>query len=385
MKLAIVSLFFMLYMLSDHFSEVEGAKGSPEKCTNPKMENRMDALEEKVDSVEEMFHAVEQQIAQIGQLSCQNDNTAPTSTVTTTTTPTLYTTTPTEGILMAAGRGYSRYVYLTQSTEVFIPDTGKTCSLPDIPESDTRVGHTLDTLGNTTVICGGTYRPYFSATSCQQFTPTSAGGVWTNYTTTMKRSHGHSSWVSSAGLVLMGGEYSGNTTEIVTSGGGNFSLVADTWNACAIADKDSTIITGGRYTMKVVARYNLQGHVENLPEMNQGRWYHGCGSYYSGGTMVLIIAGGKGAYYPLSSTEKLTAGATAWTIINPLPRTLSAMATVQLDNTIMLTGGHDGDYARTEILAFDGEDWKEVGQLQKPRYDHAATKIDMTNLMGFCN
>merc|ERR1719186_135094 len=254
----------------------------------------------------------------------------------------------------------------------------------------------MDTLGNTTVICGG----YSKDTSCIQFTPTSAGGVWTNYATTIKKSQSHSSWVSSAGLVLMGGEHSSNrwdilehsrnTTEIVPSGGGNFSLVADHWKACAIANKDSTIITGGRDTMKVVARYNLQGHVENLPEMIQGRWYHGCGSYNSGGTMVLIIAGGQGAYYPLSSTEKITPGATAWTMFNPLPRTLCAMATVQLDNTIMLTGGHDGDIyefgnARTEILAFDGEDWKEVGQLQKPRYDHAATKIDITNLMGFCN
>ena len=29
-------------------------------------------------------------------------------------------------------------------------------------------------------------------------------------------------------------------------------------HACAIADKDSTIITGGVDTMQVVARYNLQ-------------------------------------------------------------------------------------------------------------------------------
>ena len=83
-------------------------------------------------------------------------------------------------------------------------------------------------------------------------------------------------------------------------------------NACAIADKDSTIITGGMQTMKVVARYNLQvgfgtiyivlyctlhtllnilykGHVEDLPEMIQGRQYHGCGSYFSGGTMVSMV------------------------------------------------------------------------------------------------
>ena len=109
------------------------------------------------------------------------------------------------------------------STEVYIPDTGKTCSLPDLPEI--RYDHTMDTLANTPVICGGgdTY------TSCLQFTPTSAGGVWTNYTTTMERRYGHSSWVSSAGLVLMGGWISGTTTEIVPSHEGNFSLVQDSW------------------------------------------------------------------------------------------------------------------------------------------------------------
>ena len=47
--------------------------------------------------------------------------------------------------------------------------------------------------------------------------------------------------------------------------------------------------------------------------------------------------------------------------------------------------GDIGDNARAEILAFDGEDWKEVGQLEKARYYHAATKIDITDIMGFCN
>ena len=40
---------------------------------------------------------------------------------------------------------------------------------------------------------------------------------------------------------------------------------------------------------------------------------------------------------------------------------------------------------RAEILAFDGEEWKEVGKLQTARCYHAVTKIDITNIMGFCN
>merc|ERR1719427_2482067 len=102
--------------------------------------------------------------------------------------------------------------------------------------------------------------------------------------------------------------------------------------------------------------------------------------------MVLIVAGGADASStPLSSTEKMTTGATAWTTINPLPRTLYGMATVSMDNSIILLGGYDGYRARAEILAFDGEDWKEVGQLQEARYMHAATMLDITDLMDFCN
>ena len=48
---------------------------------------------------------------------------------------------------------------------------------------------------------------------------------------------------------------------------------------------------------------------------------------------------------------------------------------------MLIAGGRN----RAEILVFDGEDWKEVGQLQKARDMHAATKIDITNIMGFCN
>ena len=52
--------------------------------------------------------------------------------------------------------------------------------------------------------------------------------------------------------------------------------------ACAITDKttDSVIITGGVLTARVVSRYDMQGHVEDLPEMIQGRVSHACGHYH---------------------------------------------------------------------------------------------------------
>ena len=136
-----------------------------------------------------------------------------------------------EGILIAGGDawydGYDGDGSL--KTEVFIPETGKTCSLPGLP--DMRKGHSMDTLGSTQVICGGGSFDAGTPSTCLQLTPTS-DGVWTNYTTLMGNRYGHSSWVSSAGLVLMGADSSDDiSTEIVIvpSGGGNFSLVQNAW------------------------------------------------------------------------------------------------------------------------------------------------------------
>ena len=40
--------------------------------------------------------------------------------------------------------------------------------------------------------------------------------------------------------------------------------------------------------------------------------------------------------------------------------------------------------ASREVLAYDGEDWDVVGELETPRASVAATKIDASRLMGFC-
>ena len=58
---------------------------------------------------------------------------------------------------------------------------------------------------------------------------------------------------------------------------------------------------------------------------------------------------------------------------------------VSLITIVFIAGGRDDDHRdRKEILAFDGEDWKEVGQLQKARFRHAATKIYITDIKEFC-
>ena len=54
---------------------------------------------------------------------------------------------------------------------------------------------------------------------------------------------------------------------------------------------------------------------------------------------------------------------------------------------VFIAGGDsdDGEY-RKDILEYDGEDWKAVGQLQVARDSHAVTKFTITDMMmDFCN
>jgi len=141
-------------------------------------------------------------------------------------------------------------------------------------------------------------------------------------------------------------------------------------------------------------RYNIQGYVENLPDLNAGRWNHACASLFSPGGLVLVVAGGWDGVNTHSSTETLLVGSTAWTYSKPLPRYLGGASAVNMGNKIYLLGGSSDSYRvegklkfniRGEILTFDGEDWKEVGKLQKNRSDHAVTKIDATGLMDLCD
>ena len=60
-------------------------------------------------------------------------------------------------------------------------------------------------------------------------------------------------------------------------------------DACAIPDGDSVVLTGGMMTLNKVSRYQMdQGWVEDLPELNIGRRYHGCASFTKDDEQVSI-------------------------------------------------------------------------------------------------
>ena len=97
--------------------------------------------------------------------------------------------------------------------ELFNPVTGLTCSLPDLP--DRRGAHTMSGL----TVCGG----YHTKTTCLVFSQ----GQWSASHTLAQERYYHSSWRTQEATLLIGGEGSVRTSELVTKGE-SFTLVFDT-------------------------------------------------------------------------------------------------------------------------------------------------------------
>ena len=102
------------------------------------------------------------------------------------------------GILISGG------VDTESSVEVLNPTTGKTCSLPSLP--DQRGGHTSTGL----TLCGGRD----TRTSCITF----SSGEWvTSHTLAGSRVY-HSAWMTNKNIILIGGWDSGTTSETLIEG-----------------------------------------------------------------------------------------------------------------------------------------------------------------------
>ena len=58
--------------------------------------------------------------------------------------------------------------------------------------------------------------------------------------------------------------------------------------ACAIPDGESVVLTGGEKGIirSKVSRYNKDGWMEDLADLNMGRWGHGCAGYKRGSGQV---------------------------------------------------------------------------------------------------
>ena len=108
-------------------------------------------------------------------------------------------------LLLLSGIVISGGVGRDTSVELFNPlDDKQGCLLPSLP--DERRYHTMDSL----VICGGS----FTTTTCITFT----SGQWVTSHALTEQRYDHTSWSTDAGILLMGGSYSGRTTELISQG-----------------------------------------------------------------------------------------------------------------------------------------------------------------------
>ena len=107
-----------------------------------------------------------------------------------------------EGILITGGwNGAS-----LKSVEAYNPNTKKICKLPDLP--DYRYEHTL--CGG--LLCGG----YETGKSCLKLGPS---GFVKATVTLQKRRNSHLCWNLPEGVLLLGGDSSPSTTELVLRDG----------------------------------------------------------------------------------------------------------------------------------------------------------------------
>merc|ERR1719348_2788193 len=285
-------------------------------------------------------------------------------------------------LIVGGGQGYGIEPQLT-SGQVFIPSSGVSCSTPELP--DDRISHTMD--GD--LLCGGLWvnNPDVQK-SCLRFS--AEEGTWTYTHTLAEKRVGHSSWVTSRGLVLMGGWMSDTTTEIVQIGGGegvpSFNLKYKTKYACAISDDatNTVVLTGGGFhedSSKLVTRYSLGGFEEDMPPLQEGRMDHGCGTYYrEDGTQVMVVAGGmdyKGLH--VASTEILEGTSRSWRTVGRLPdlphnrEGYGGIKGAVLGNILYMTGGYDGMYEHNEILEWRDEDerWVLIGAMRMTNSYHS--------------
>ena len=117
---------------------------------------------------------------------------------------------------MSGGLGEGYKVF--KSVELFIPETGKTCSFPDLPA--VRFAHTMNMVGDSLFVCGGADDQGEYIRSCVHLSPPSSS-VWTSYATTRKERYQSTAWVSPSGeLLLVGGNAydSSDDAEIVNTG-----------------------------------------------------------------------------------------------------------------------------------------------------------------------
>jgi len=224
-------------------------------------------------------------------------------------------------------------------------------------------------------VCGG----HKTDSDCIAWTHGSSS--WTHLYTTSKKRHAHVAWVPPSlpnSIVLLGGGDRGawNNAEILP-GGGTFKLLHSGYYACGIPDGDTIVMTGGYCgDCDYATRYNINGFVEELPQLPGVTYGHACAVLPS--SKAFIVAGGHDRSNYRTDVVTLLRGASSWTPLAFLPRRLNQLRASIVGGKIRVTGGADHSSVRSEVLEYQPEplnQWTTVGQLETQRWRHAVLSI----------
>jgi len=284
------------------------------------------------------------------------------------------------------------------SVEVLNNDGTPLCMLSDLPNE--RLLHTM----NNDMLCGGGNE--LPMASCLQYTD----GGWKEYTSyTHKKKIYHVSWLRpDGGVQLIGGWVAGRQEEhdptVIVKGSSSkpgFKTKHHTENACAIQLDEYVVITGGQQSRvnlhgaSFVTKYDTNGWIEDLPELNTGRLGHGCAHFYNNlNELVYLVAGGLSdlsgleADELLASTEIMVEGSSYWTTPLNLPNAIEGLVGISVNNQVFMIGGIQrlAEEPQSQILKYDTDqnDWLEVGKMNIPRNYHAATLMPRAKIEQYC-
>jgi len=294
------------------------------------------------------------------------------------------------GLLITGGAPNGRSVW--SSTELFIPATNRSCSLPDLPSG--LQGHTSG--GNGMMMCGGVDESEKPVSSCVVW----SGGEWhTQERRLARKTIYQTAWNLDSSLVLLGGpSYNEGRfgTQVVTGSIRSFRLKHEASNACAIPDdKNSQMFITGGSAQEIVSLYGTSGWVKDIASMNIGRSEHACAGYYTQQGLVLLVTGGQSDQCReteycnengwLTSTEIHSVGESSWRQVAPLQHYLQKPVAVTLDNYIFLTGGR-GSGNMKEIQLFKDEKWVSFGEMKDARYYHDVSVIELDDsILSHCS
>jgi len=237
------------------------------------------------------------------------------------------------------------------SVELFPRPPSDACSIPDLPQP--REDHSLSLLsGGRLVVCGGGDGSYLD--SCIYWV---AGNTsWTPFHTMSVARIFHTAWTPPSlpdSIVLLGGRGRAArlTAERVPDGGG-FELSHNGDSACGIPDAGDTIVLTGGGGHNYVTRYDINGFMEELPQLPENREGHACSALPITG--ALVVAGGYTSGRT-SSVLTLLPGAADWTSLASLPRPLNSAPASIVGGRLRLTGGRDsrGSSYRSEVMAHE--------------------------------